>query len=114
MSAAYVAGSHVDAEDESSHDPLEGLDLPDEDPQSPGEPAQESNQEGDVQPERLGVLDRERERLESLPLPGAPMTEAKRRETWRRLPQRTNLLRLQDLSNVTAAKRPAPSLGHIL
>ena len=90
MSAAYVASTGLDAdEDLRASDSGEVVDvdgdavIPVPVPENPSDEAEE--------PSHRSIGDREREWLESLPLPGVPRTEALRRAAWRKLPQRVRV-----------------------
>ena len=89
MSTAYVVREGLDVEEELDLSDLGEVDA-DGDTAIP-EPVPEGLTDKPEEPIHQSIGDREREWLESLPLPGVPKTEAQRRAAWRKLPQRVRV-----------------------
>ena len=89
MSTAYVVREGLDVEEELDLSDLGEVDA-DGDTVIP-EPVPEDLTDNPEEPIHQSIGDREREWLESLPLPGVPKTEAQRRAAWRKLPQRVRV-----------------------
>ena len=89
MSTAYVVREGLDVDEELDLSDLGDVDA-DGDTVIP-EPVPEDLTDKPEEPSHQSIGDREREWLESLPLPGVPKTEALRRAAWRKLPQRVRV-----------------------
>ena len=89
MSTAYVVREGLDVDEELDLSDSGEVDA-DGDAVIP-EPVPEDLTDKPEEPSHQSIGDREREWLESLPLPGVPKTEALRRAAWRKLPQRVRV-----------------------